>query len=432
MQTSLQGIAKKARSQKKYRFRNLYGMLNEELLRYCWRDIKKNAAYGVDQVSAQEYEQDLEENIRQLVERLKRKRYRAKLVRRHYIPKEDGKQRPLGIPAVEDKLLQLAVTRILTAIYEQDFLRCSYSYRPGIGDLDAVDKLTIKLQFGRYNWVVEVDIKGFFDNIDHSWMIRMLEERIEDRAFLRLIKKWLRAGVLDTEGKVLHPATGTPQGGIVSPVLANVYLHYAVDLWFEKVVKRDKRGEACLIRYADDFVCAFEDRGDAERFYEALGQRLGKFGLELSAEKTRVIPFSRHRLAGKTRFDFLGFEFRWGKDRSGRDHLKRRTARKKLRKSMNNFTEWCREGRHRKLRVLFKLLNAKLRGYYNYYGVHGNSASLKQVFDFATRTLLKWLNRRSQRRSYNWAGYKEMMAHFKIQQPRIIGRPPKRLVTSIA
>jgi len=295
-----------------------------------------------------------------------------------------------------------------------------------------VDKLTIKLQFGRYNWGVEVDIKGFFDNIDHNWMVRMLEERIDDRAFLRLIKKWLRAGVLDTDGKVLHPGTGTPQGGIVSPVLANVYLHYALDLWFDGVVKRDKRGEACLIRYADDFVCAFEDRGDAERFYKALGQRLGRFGLELAAEKTRVIPFSRHRLAGKTSFDVLGFEFRWGKDRSGKDHLKRRTARKRLRKSRNNFTEWCRESRHLKRRVLFKLLNAKLRGYYNYYGVHGNSASLKQFFDFATRTLWKWLNRRSQRRSDNWTGYKEMMAHFKIQQPRIRGRPPKRLATSMA
>jgi group II intron reverse transcriptase/maturase len=223
MQTSLQGIAEKAKSQEKYRFRNLYGMLNEELLKDCWRDIRKDAAYGVDEVSAQAYEQDLDANISHLVERLQRKSYRAKLVRRHYIPKGEGTLRPLGIPAVEDKLLQLAVTRLLTAIYEQDFLRGSYGYRPHIGALDAVDKLTIKLQFGRYNWVVEADIKGFFDNIDHVWMIRMLAERIDDRALLRLIKKWLKAGVLDTDGQVLHPVTGTPQGGIVSPILANVY-----------------------------------------------------------------------------------------------------------------------------------------------------------------------------------------------------------------
>lgn len=248
MPTSLQGIAEKAKSQATYRFRNLYGMLTEELLKDCWREIRKDAAYGVDGVSAQAYEQDLDENISDLVERLKRKSSRAKLVRRHYIPKGDGQLRPLGIPAVEDKLLQLAVTRILTAIYEQDFLRCSYGYRPHIGALDAVDKLTIKLQFGRYNWVVEADIKGFFDNIEHAWMIRMLAERIEDRALLWLIKKWLKAGVLDTDGQGLHPVTGTPQGGIISPILANVYLHYALDLWFEKVVKHQCRGEACLIR----------------------------------------------------------------------------------------------------------------------------------------------------------------------------------------
>lgn len=430
MQTSLQGIAEKAKSQATYRFRNLYGMLTEELLKDCWRDIRKDAAYGVDEVSAQAYEQDLDANISDLVERLKRKRYRAKLVRRHYIPKGDGRLRPLGIPAVEDKLLQLAVTRLLTAIYEQDFLRCSYGYRPHMGALDAVDKLTIKLQFGRYNWVVEADIQGFFDNIDHEWMIRMLAERIDDRALLRLIKKWLKAGVLDTDGQVLHPVTGTPQGGIVSPILANVYLHYALDLWFEKVVKHQCRGEACLIRYADDFVCAFERQPEAERFYTMLGQRLGTFGLELSAEKTRVMPFSRHPPAPKTSFEFLGFEFRWDKDRAGKAHVTRRTARKKLRTSLKRFTQWCRENRNLRLGVLFARLNAKLRGYYNYYGVPGNSAGLKQFFSQALGILKKWLNRRSQRRSYNWAGYTELLAHFEIARPRIVGRPKTRLATS--
>ena len=207
MQTSLQGIAEKAKREKKYRFRNLYGMLNEDYLIRCWGDIRKEAAYGVDRVSAEEYQRNLIANIRDLVARLKRKSYRAKLVRRHCIPKENGKLRPLGIPAVEDKLLQLAVARMLEAIYEQDFLRCSYGYRPTTGPLDAVDKLTVKLQFGRYEYVVEADIKGFFDNINHEWMIRMLSERIEDRALLWLIKKWLKAGVLDTDGKVLHPVT---------------------------------------------------------------------------------------------------------------------------------------------------------------------------------------------------------------------------------
>jgi RNA-directed DNA polymerase len=383
MPTSLPGIAKKAASQPGSRVRNLYGMLDEDFLKQCWRDIRKEAAAGVDQGSAQAYEQPLDEHLHRLVERLKQKRYRAKLVRRHDSLQRDGTQRPLGIPAVEDKLLPLAVARLLEAIYEPDCLRCSDGYRPQVGALEAGDTLTIKLQFGRYAWVVEADIKKFFDTIDHAWMVRMLAERIDDGALLRLIRKWLKAGVLDTDGTVLHPVTGTPQGGTVSSILANVFLHYALDLWFEKVVKQHCRGEACLIRYADDFVCAFENQADAERFDPVLGQRLEKFGLELSGAKTRIIPFSRHRQAGKTSFELLGFEFRWGKDRKGRDHLKRRTARKKLRASLQRFTGWCQENRHLRLPVLFQRLNAKLRGYYKYDGVHGNAASLKAFFNKA-------------------------------------------------
>jgi RNA-directed DNA polymerase len=432
MQTFLQGIAKKAQAQPKHRFGNLYELLNETFLKECWRDIRKDAAYGVDRVSAEDYEQHLDENIHNLVERLKQKQYRAKLVRRQYIPKGNDQWRPLGIPATEDKLLQLAVTRILQAIYEQDFLRCSYGYRPNVGALDAVDWLTIKLQFGRYNFVVEADIKGFFDNINHEWMIQMLEERIEDGAFLRLIKKWLKAGVLDTNGQVLHPVTGTPQGGIVSPILANVYLHYALDLWFHKVVKPRCRGEACLIRFADDFVAAFQHQDDAERFYQELSQRLAKFGLELSADKTRVIPFSQHHDLGKTSFDFLGFEFRWGKDRTGTPRVKRRTSRKKLRNSLQQFTEWCKIKCRDGLKELFRELNAKLRGYYNYYGVNGNYASLQQFFDQAIRILFKWLNRRSQRRSYNWTGFRELLRDFQVELPHIVGRPKARRVLGSA
>jgi group II intron reverse transcriptase/maturase len=432
VQTSLQGIANKAASQKGYRFRNLYGMLNEHMLKDSWGYIRKDAANGVDKVSAQEYEQDLDENIHKLVENLKKKRYRAKLVRRHYIPKGEGKFRPLGIPATEDKLLQLAVKRILEAIFEQDFLRCSYGYRPKVGARDAVDKLTIKLQFGKYNYVVEADIKGFFDNIDHEWMLKMLAERIDDKPFLRLIQKWLKAGILDTDGKVIHPVTGTPQGGIVSPILANVYLHYALDLWFHKVVVPHCRGEACLIRYADDFVCAFEKREDAQRFYNVLGKRLGKFVLELSAEKTWVIPFSQYVTLGKTSFDFLGFEFRWGKDRAGKPHVKRRTARKNLRSSLKNFKAWCRENHHLRLKDLFAWLNAKLRGYYNYFGVHGNFRSLNQFFRRAIWFLYRWLNQRSQRESYTWNGFQDLIEYFGIERPRIVGRPRARVSSPMA
>ena len=432
MPTFLQGIAKKAQEQPKHRFGNLYELLNEGFLKECWRDIRKDAAYGVDRVSAQDYERDLEGNIHDLVERLKRKQYRAKLVRRQYIPKGDGKVRPLGIPAVEDKLLQLAVTRILQAIYEQDFLRCSYGYRPNVGAVDAVDWLTVKLQFGQYDYVVEADIRAFFDNISHEWMEKMLRERIEDGAFLRLIRKWLKAGVLDTDGQVLHPATGTPQGGIISPILANVYLHYVLDLWFHRVVKSRCGGEACLMRYADDFVCAFQYQEDAEEFYQELGQRLGKFGLGLSADKTRVIPFGQYHDLGRTSFDFLGFEFRWGKDRAGKPHLKRRTSRKRLRNSLKQFTEWCRVKCRYGLKELFRELNAKLRGYYNYYGVVGNYASLEQFYTSAMRILCKWLNRRSQRQSYNWRGFWELLEHFQVEQPRIVGRPKTRRAASAA
>ncbi len=432
MQTSLLAIAKKAQERKDLRFFNLYRLIDESFLLDCWRDIRKNAAYGVDRISAQEYGENLIDNIRNLVDRLKRKNYRARLVRRHWIPKTDGKMRPLGIPVVEDKLLQLAVTRILEAIYEQDFLRCSYGYRPNKGALDAVDKLTVKLQFGRYNFVVEADIQSFFDKLNQDDLVEMLSRRIGDRQLLRLIQKWLKAGVLETDGQVIHPATGTPQGGIVSPILANVYLHYTLDLWFHEVAKTHCRGEACLIRYADDFVCAFENEDEARHFYGALEFRLEKFGLQLAAAKSRVIPFSRSGDPGATRFDFLGFEFSWQKDRAGKPHLKRRTSRKKLRNSLANFTQWCKQSRHVPLRKLFPSLKLKLRGYYNYYGVSGNSDGLREFFNEAMGTLWKWINRRSQRRSFTRQGFNDLLDHFQLPRPRIRVRSRVLIGTAVS
>ena len=430
--TSLQGIANKAASQPDYRFRNLYGLLNEEMLLDSWPLIRQDAALGVDRVSAQDYEQDLAVNVQDLVTRLKEKRYHAKLVRRCYIPKADGQLRPLGIPATEDKLLQLSVKRILEAIYEQDFLRCSYGYRPHVGARDAVDKLTVKLQFGTYHFVVEADIQGFFDNLDHDWLLKMLAERVDDQALLHLIAKWLKAGVLDTDGKVLHPTTGSPQGGIISPVLANIYLHYALDLWFHKVVRPQCHGEACLIRYADDFVCAFEYEEEAQRFYGALGARLAKFGLTLAAAKTRIIPFSQGDHLGQTSFDFLGFEFRWGHDRAGKPQVKRRTARRKLISALKNFKVWCQENHHRRLKDLFARLNAKLRGYYQYYGIRGNYLSLQQFFQGALRYLFRWLNQRSQRTSYTWPGFQELIKQFGIVKPKLTAQPKTRTARSAA
>jgi len=306
MQTSLRGIANRAASHKKHRFGSLYGLLNEANLAWCFDFLKKDAAPGVDRVDFLDYQRNLVSNIHDLVERLKTNRYRAKLVRRRYIPKLNGKMRPLGIPATEDKLVQVGVAKILEAIYEQDLLEWSYGYRPQRSPQDAATALTHSLHYGRYCWVVEADIKGFFDNIDHDWMIRMLEERIDDKPFLRLIRKWIQAGILETDGQVVHPATGTPQGGIVSPVLANIYLHYALDLWFERRVRPRCQGAAMIIRYADDFVCAFQYKSDADAFYGSLGDRLGKFGLSVAEDKTRILRFCRFDLEASGRFDFLG------------------------------------------------------------------------------------------------------------------------------
>ncbi len=314
MQTSLRGIANRAATHKEHRFRNLSGLLNEINLAWCFKFLRKDAAPGADRVDVLDYQQELESNIRNLVERLKGQRYRAKLVRRRYIPKPNGKMRPLGIPATEDKLLQVAVAKILEAIYEQDFLDSSYGYRPNRSPKAASQDLARTLLIGKYCWVVEADIRGFFDTIDHQWMIKMLEERIEDKPFLRLIRKWLRAGILETDGQVVHPVTGTPQGGIVSPVLANIYLHYALDLWFARRIKPRCQGEAMIIRFADDFVCTFQYRSDAESFYRDLGERLGKFGLKVAPDKTRILRFCRFDLNGSGRFDFLGFEVLLGAD----------------------------------------------------------------------------------------------------------------------
>lgn len=418
VQTSLQGIAEKAKKEQSHRFQNLFGMLNVSFIGACWQKLNKKSAVGVDRVSAQEYELNLQEHIQDLVERLKGNRYRAKLVRRQYIPKEPGKMRPLGIPATEDKLLQKAVAVILEAIYEQEFLPCSYGYRPKVGAKTAVENLSQELATGKYTAIVEADIKGFFDNLVHEQLIEMMTKRLDDRRFVRLIQKWLKAGILEPTGMVIHPLTGTPQGGIVSPILSNIYLHYALDEWFETVVKEHCRGKAMLCRYADDFVCAFEFLSDAERFYKVLGGRLGKYGLQLAADKTKIICFDANDQGGKESFDFLGFEFRWGRA-WGKPRLERRTSRKRLRKSVAAFTEWIRESRSLRLREIMRLVNSKLRGYYNYYGIQGNRESLGQFFWSVQTLLRKWLNRRSQKSSFTVEEFTAMLKRYRLLKPFI-------------
>ena len=418
--TSLRGIAEKAKADKRHRFRDLYRELNAGFLLTCWRDLNKNAASGVDEITAKTYAENLHANIRNLAELLKGKKYRTKLVRRCWIPKENGKERPLGIPALEDKLVQLACAKLMTAIYEQDFLESSYGYRPGRSAKHAVQDLTFDLQYGSYGYIVEADIKGFFDHMDHDWLLKMLRLRIDDRAFLNLIQKWLKAGILETDGTIIHPDTGTPQGGIVSPVLANVYLHFALDLWFEKVVKPNCQGEARICRYADDWVCAFQLRDEAQRFYRELPKRLEKFHLETAPEKTKTLRFSRFHPGMERRFTFLGFEFFWIKDRQGEPRVKRRTARKKLQGACKRIKEWIRSNRHLPGGEFFRGLNAKLAGHYNYYGVRGNFISLKIFLKVALGSVFKWLNRRGgKRKSFNRPQFEQILDRVKIAWPRI-------------
>jgi group II intron reverse transcriptase/maturase len=285
--------------------------------------------------------------------------------------------------------------------------------------LDAIKNLSAALRSGRYHYLVEADIRSFFDKIDHEKLIELLALRIDDKAFLRLIRKWLKAGILEPDGAVNYPERGSPQGGSVSPILANIYLHHALDIWFEETVKKRCQGAAYLCRYADDFVCAFERQADAERFYQVLGARLDKFGLEVAEEKTNLIRFSPINWKASGAFEFLGFELRWGRGRWGKPVLKRRTARKKYRAALASFQDWCRKHCRLPKAVLFAKLNAKLRGYYQYYGIRGNFDSIGDFSYHALRLLFRTLNRRSQRRSYNWKGFAELLKVFKLARPRI-------------
>ncbi|HTF24429.1 MAG TPA: group II intron reverse transcriptase/maturase [Candidatus Limnocylindria bacterium] len=419
-QTSLRAITNKAAQDPKHRFGGLYRLLNQDSLRESFYALRKDAAPGVDGVTFEAYEKNLDSNLADLVRRLKNKSYRARLVRRKYIPKGNGKCRPLGIPTLEEKLVQSVAAQILGAIYEADFLDCSYGYRPGRNPLQAVRALTDALQRGQIEFIVEADIKGYFEHIRHEWLLKMLGLRVNDGALLGLIRKWLRAGILEEDGRIEHPESGTPQGGSVSPVLANVYLHYVLDLWFERRMRKKYRGQSRLFRFADDFVCCFDHRHEAEAFEQALPERLSKFGLELATDKTQRIRFGPWGGRHNGRFDFLGFEFSWGRGRRGQPTVQRRTSRKKLRGAVQRFTEWIKAERHSPLRELMETLVAKYTGHWNYYGIIGNSKSLSRYAYETSRILYRWLNRRSQRRSCTWQAFNRLLKRFKVPPPRVV------------
>ncbi|MCC5790971.1 MAG: group II intron reverse transcriptase/maturase [Opitutales bacterium] len=393
------------------------------MLHESFRELKRNAAPGVDGMTVAEYEKDLDRNLRQLLERLVGKTYRAQHVRRKHIPKGKGKTRPLGIPALEDKIVQQSAAKLLQAIYEEDFLDVSKGYRPNRGAREASQQLRENLFLGRVHWVVEADIKGFFDNVDHDWLTKMLEQRVDDKAFIQLIRKWLKAGILEETKEVIHPATGTPQGGIISPVLANIYLHYVLDLWVEKVVARRIRGNKVYMRYADDFIVGFEYGEDAEWFYTELSERLAKFGLSMAEDKSGILRFSRHDVKNSGCFTFLGFEFYWANTRRGKKTIKRRTSKKKYRDSLANLKTWVNKNRSRPLKELAETLRQKYRGYFGYYGVIGNSERLWQYWNDSRQIVFRGLNRRSQRKSYNWEGFNQMWNTLGIPFPKIVEKP---------
>lgn len=429
--TSLRGIAMRARACKHHRFRNLYREIDLDLLRRSFRELNPKAAKGVDEVTYHDYADGLEDRLKDLVERLKRKRYRARLVRRVMIPKGKGKERPLGIPALEDKLVQRAAAKLLNAIYEQDFIQSSYGYRPRRSPKAAIEDLTFNLQYGSYGYLVEADIKSFFDHLNHDWLITMLEQRVDDKAFLRLIRKWLKAGILDTDGQVLHPETGSPQGGTISPVLANIYLHYALDHWFEKVVKPGCAGRAIICRYADDFVCAFQYKADADAFYRELPKRLAKFNLAIAPEKTRICRFSRFHTGhqSESRISFLGFQLWWGRNRCGMPQIQRRTTPKKQQAAEQRIRDWIKRNRDLPGHAFVAGLKWRLQGHYNYYGITGNQKGLYRFYREAIGQAFKWLNRRGgKRRSFTWPQFKRALARLCIPKPAIRPWGRKRLV----
>jgi len=425
--TKLRRIARKARSDPKFQFTSLYHLMNEELLRGCFKQLRGRAAAGIDGVTKVAYAEHLEENVTVLVERLHRLAYVPQSVRRVYIPKPGStKERPLGIPCLEDKVVQSGLVRILEQIYEQDFIEDSYGFRPGRSCHDALRALNATLERGGTEWVVEADIKGFFDHVDHDWMMRFLAHRVADQRVLRMVKRFLKAGVCE-DGQCCASEEGVPQGGSISPLLANVYLHYALDLWFEKVFRKSCAGRARLIRYADDFVACFAKQADAERFRSELVVRLGKFGLAVEPSKTKVLAFGRSaqeraRRQGRSKpetFDFLGFTHFCSRTRDGkRFHVKRATAKKKFRAKLAAIKEWLKQNRAiLSTRALWEQIRVKIRGHFDYYGVTENFWSLDRFLAEVKQLLFQWLNRRGGKQPMTWEQFTRMQRRFPF--PRL-------------
>ncbi len=430
--TKQQRIAELAKQAPQRGFTSLAYHIDLCWLHEAYQRTRRDGATGVDGQTADDYAAHLEDNLRSLLERAKSGTYRAPPVRRVRIPKGTGSEtRPIGIPTFEDKVLQRAVVMVLEAVYEQDFLDGSYGFRPGRSAHQALDALWQQTMGMRGGWIVEVDIRKFFDALDHAHLRDLLRQRLRDGVLLRLIGKWLKAGVLE-DGNLMLPATGTPQGGVISPLLANIYLHYVLDVWFEQVVKPRLKGRAFLIRYADDFVIGFACEDDARRVLEVLPKRFGKYGLTLHPEKSRLVPFrppARSDRPGSGEgprpgtFDLLGFTHYWSRSRKGNWVVKRRTAGDRLRRAIHTIARWCRLNRHRPVAEQHQTLGQKLRGHFGYYGITGNGEALHQFRDAVTRLWRKWLSRRTRGSSLPWDKFTRLLERYPL--------PPARVVHSV-
>jgi RNA-directed DNA polymerase len=423
--TRLQRIATQAREHPDWVLTTLAHHIDVAWLAEAYRRTRKSGAVGIDGVTATEYERNLDSNLIALLERFRSGSYVAPPVRRVWIPKGGGGQRPIGIPTLEDKVLQRAVAMILEAVYEQSFLDCSYGFRPGRSAHDALQALRNWLMGRGGGWVLEIDVQGFFDALDHGHLRSFLDLRVNDGVLRRMIHKWLKAGVME-EGGWHQPEQGTPQGGVVSPILANIYLHEVMDAWFVGEVTPRLRGQSRLIRYADDIVVAFEREDDARRVMEVLPKRLARFGLGLHPQKTRLVRFRRPdgRSEGKPMtFDLLGFTHYWGRTRTGRWVVKHKTARDRLSRALRELATWARRNRHRPLADQHRTLAAKLRGHYGYYGISGNYRWLARFYRGATRLWRKWLGRRSDRADRTWRWFRHLLERLPLPLPTITHRP---------
>ena len=425
--TKLALISKRARREPRIQFTSLAHLLDEGFLSACYYRLGRDRASGIDGVTWKAYGERLAENLRDLVSRLKRKRYKPQPSKRVYIPKDKESKRPLGLPALEDKIVQKAIAWILEAIYEADFLDCSYGFRPGRSCHHAINVVDKLIMTKPINHIVEADIKGFFDNVSHEWMMRGLRVRVKDPSFLLLIQRFLKAGYMEG-GEFVETEKGTPQGGNLSPVLSNIFLHYVLDLWFERKIRPQLRGESYLVRYADDWLCLVQHQGEARYIERALRERFKKFGLELHPEKTRVISFGKYERENAEKqkrrantFDFLGFTHYCGKSRKGKFIVARKTSSKKFRMKCKEMNQWLKAVRNaEKVKVWWPILQAKLRGHCQYYGVSGNMRALKRFHMITIRLTFKWLNRRSQRRSFNWKEFNKYLEHYPLPGPRIV------------